>query len=328
MNYDLELKIEDALHRIKDLYTKSNNKCYLSFSGGKDSTVVAHLIIMAQKRFNLPHIDFVFADTQVEYDAIYDFVEWFDLNVYPITIVKPRKPFGQILKEYGKPAISKQKSSELRTWHKHYDESMGAFYKLVKGTTRSGAYIKNRLANKHFHFLHKDIEYKISNICCNYLKKYPFIDYSKQTDNYNYFSGIRVLEGGARSHIYKSCSSYKKYGNKKIEHKMPVYDWTDENMEDFIKEYDIKISKAYTEYGLKRTGCIGCPYAPRIQKNLYTLYKYEPKKYKAVIFYLKQVYMDQGIKLKFDEEYMNEYEQRKTIIKDRKKQMLEKYRRK
>ncbi len=43
-NINLELKVLDAKQRIKTFLNEYGDKTYLSFSGGKDSTVVAHLI--------------------------------------------------------------------------------------------------------------------------------------------------------------------------------------------------------------------------------------------------------------------------------------------
>ena len=71
----LEMKIETALFRIKDLYDRTNGKCILSFSGGKDSTIVAHLYLEAMKRGLVGDIPFIFADTKVEYGANYEFIK-------------------------------------------------------------------------------------------------------------------------------------------------------------------------------------------------------------------------------------------------------------
>lgn len=45
VNKTLDDKIADAQHRIEDLYHQTNGKCYLSFSGGKDS----YMRVMIQK---------------------------------------------------------------------------------------------------------------------------------------------------------------------------------------------------------------------------------------------------------------------------------------
>ncbi len=97
---NLEMKVETALFRIKDLYDRTDGKCVLSFSGGKDSTIVAELYLIAMARGMVGDISFIFADTQVEYDAIYRFIEWFNENRHEVVYLKPRKPFAQVLKEY------------------------------------------------------------------------------------------------------------------------------------------------------------------------------------------------------------------------------------
>jgi 3'-phosphoadenosine 5'-phosphosulfate sulfotransferase (PAPS reductase)/FAD synthetase len=50
----LELAIEDAIFRIRREYERTEGKIYLSFSGGKDSTVLAHLIMMADLPTQIP----------------------------------------------------------------------------------------------------------------------------------------------------------------------------------------------------------------------------------------------------------------------------------
>ena len=70
----LELAVEDAIFRIKRDYERTGGKIYLSFSGGKDSTVLAHLIMMADLPTKIP---FVFANTGIELDATLRFVKEF-----------------------------------------------------------------------------------------------------------------------------------------------------------------------------------------------------------------------------------------------------------
>lgn len=48
------LKIAKATHRIEELYYQSNGKCYISFSGGKDSTVLLGLVKLSVEVGALP----------------------------------------------------------------------------------------------------------------------------------------------------------------------------------------------------------------------------------------------------------------------------------
>jgi len=347
MDLSLELRIEDAIHRIKHLYEYTEGRCVLSFSGGKDSTVVAEIYLMAKERGIIGEIPLIFADTQVEYNAIYEFIEWFSENKQEVIYIKPEKPFSQIMKEYGVPAMSKTKS-ELIGMHNVIQEQ-GREPFLVKNTSElvtgfitgkekeilldedmQPKVTRQRLANKNFNLVHPDNEYKVSSKCCDFLKKRPFTKYYQENDIHGYITGMRIEEGGVRAEMYTSCTSFKNIGYRKkkrqVMHKMPLFDWSSKDVDDFIEEYDIKISKAYTEYGLDRTGCIGCPFARDVEQSLKVLYQYEPNKYKAVQKWMGLMYMDLGIKLDFDFEYMFNYNQRREIAGYRRYEMLQKYR--
>ena len=56
---NLDQRISDAMHRIEDMYYTTEGKCYLSFSGGKDSTVILALIKMCEDIYTIPKIVFL-----------------------------------------------------------------------------------------------------------------------------------------------------------------------------------------------------------------------------------------------------------------------------
>lgn len=74
---------------------------YVSFSGGKDSTV---LLDICRKMY--PEIKACFIDTGLEYPEIREFVNNFD----NVDIVKPKMNFKQVIQKYGYPFISKEAS--------------------------------------------------------------------------------------------------------------------------------------------------------------------------------------------------------------------------
>ena len=126
-----------------------------------------------------------------------------------------------------------------------------------------------------------------------------------------YMTGERADEGGARltnmeARISKGGSACTKTRGNMIV-KLPIVDWTDEDIDEFIKAYNVPLSKAYTVYGADRTGCIGCPFAgQQLSKSLKALYDYEPLRYKAALHWLKDVYIAQDVVLPFDREYEKE----------------------
>lgn len=97
----LESKIKMTERRLQDWYDYYEGQVYVSFSGGKDSTVLLHI---ARRLF--PEIKAVFVDTGLEYPEIRNFVKSFD----NVDWLKPKMNFRQVIEKYGYPFISKEVS--------------------------------------------------------------------------------------------------------------------------------------------------------------------------------------------------------------------------
>lgn len=323
----LDLYVTKAMHRIEDLYYKTGGACYLSFSGGKDSTIVLALIKLCEGLGTIPEnaIPAVFVDTKIELGATTDFVKWVKTEYYGnVQIIKPEMLFPHVIKKYGKPAISKIKAETLNRWHRN--KNLKSAQQLVSSDPR---HRKTKLANKYYHFLHDDFDIKISQECCHQMKKKPFSNYVKQNGMLGYMSGLRMAEDGVRALnivAHRGANICTKVKASGLIEKSPIVDWDDEICEKFIKAYNVPLSRAYTEYGATRTGCFCCPFALDIADNLETLHKYEPNRYKAALFYLKDVYIAQGVELPFDEEYEKERVEKWKEYEVMRYEMLKKYR--
>ena len=97
-------KIGITTARIIEWYQHWNGNVYVSFSGGKDSTVLLHIV-----RSIFPDVPAVFSNTGLEYPEIQKFVKGFD-NV--ITIY-PKTKFMDIMGTYGYPLIGKEVSEAI-----------------------------------------------------------------------------------------------------------------------------------------------------------------------------------------------------------------------
>lgn len=95
----LNIKIRKTEQRIREWYEHWEGNVYVSFSGGKDSTVLLDIV-----RHLYPNVPAVFSDTGLEYPEIKEFVKTFP----NVTIVRPKHSFKEILTKYGYPIISKQ----------------------------------------------------------------------------------------------------------------------------------------------------------------------------------------------------------------------------
>lgn len=97
-----------------------------------------------------------------------------------------------------------------------------------------------------------------SRFCCEYLKEYKVLDRAVQ--------GIRRCESFARAKRYNEPTVCRLYGNKKnhVEVFLPILEWTDEDVAQFIAERGIKCHPLYYDeqgnfHVERRLGCIGCP---------------------------------------------------------------------
>lgn len=99
----LNIKVAMTKQRIRDWVREFGlDGVYISFSGGKDSTVLLHI---AREMYG-NEIKAVFSDTGLEYPEIRRFVKGFD----NVDWVRPEMPFKQVIDVYGFPIISKEMS--------------------------------------------------------------------------------------------------------------------------------------------------------------------------------------------------------------------------
>ena len=150
----LEVKIEKTKLRIREWYEKYNGDVYISFSGGKDSTVLLDIV-----RQVYPNVVAVFIDTGLEYPEIRNFVKTID-NV--ITL-KPKMNFRDVIQKYGYPLISKEQAQFLQQYRNAKSEK-------TKDTRLNGNKWGQGKISKKWKFL-IDAPFKISEECCNIMKK-------------------------------------------------------------------------------------------------------------------------------------------------------------
>ena len=113
---------------------------------------------------------------------------------------------------------------------------------------------------------------RFSRECCSVLKEYKICDRAIQ--------GIRRSESKKRAKRYKEPEECRVYSKKeKVKIYLPILEWTDQDIEEFIKERDIKCHPLYYRGGQfdvnQRLGCMGCPLASR--KKRIQFFKENPK---------------------------------------------------
>lgn len=278
-NYPLDIKIAKTKNRIREFYEYFDGEVYVAFSGGNDSLVMLHII-----RSLYPDVPAVFIDTGVEFPEVRKFIKSFD----NVVILKPEKNFSQIINEYGYPIISKDVSNSIRLARKNIaDGKMTERVKQFSGSMRGSRFNKEK-----WRFL-LESDFKISEQCCDILKKKPFKKFEKETGLHGYI-GILASEGGVRlsGYLKTGCNNYR-FGNSK-----PLGFWTHQDILNYIKINNLNMCSIYgTLYfdeiknklrvtGEPRTGCMGCLFGCHLEKspNRFERMKYShPHRYKYFI---------------------------------------------
>ena len=238
----LDVKIMKTKQRIREWYEYWGGEVYISFSGGKDSTVLLDLV-----RSLYPDVVAVYCDTGLEFPEIKSFVK----TIGNVVILRPKMNFKKVIDEYGYPVISKEIA-------------------LTIDYARKGSkWAIDRLDGKHEYGNHKkykfllDAPFKITDRCCDIMKKKPFKLYEHET-GFKPIIGTMAAEGGQRKTAYKrtGCNSFESTRPKSV----PLGFWTEKDIWDYLKLYKIPYSRIY-DMGYQRTGCMFCMFGAHLEKH-------------------------------------------------------------
>lgn len=297
-----QLKVQEVL--------SGYNHIVMAVSGGSDSDIMIDICKDFRSR-----IKYVFVDTGIEYEATKKHIDYLQAR-YNINIekVKPKKTIPYIIKHYGTPVVSKRASEFISRLQKHnFDFNDESFeknyvrYPSCKAALRwyCNMWDNNSLLGINHNKLLREFlisqppEIKISNMCCKKVKEKAVSDIIKQYKCDLLVLGLRKAEGGQRTTI-QSCwqlsdDSYDTY--------YPLLFFNNKDKEIYKKENNIKYSDCYEVYGLKRTGCAGCPFSRDYNAELDTIKKYEPKLYNAVCSIFQNSYNFQNQYAKYRRDY-------------------------
>ena len=298
-----EFILADRLAKIQATINQYGmDNFYLSFSGGKDSTVLHYLLDMALPYNNIPR---VYANTGIEYKMIYEFVEELAKTDERFVIIKPSVPIKPMLESVGYPFKSKFHSDCVNRFEKHnrkFDENTTSVKHYYLGD--SGWHQRTCPAKLKYQFEDEKLPFKISPLCCSELKKKPLHKWQEENAKPYVILGIMASEGGQRESA--KCVAFEGKRLKKFQPLVPITkEWEDW----FIETYDLKICDIYKPpYNFVRTGCKGCPFALGLQEELDTLQKYFPEERKQCEIIWKPVY-EEYRRLRYRLKPLPEYEQ-------------------
>lgn len=292
----LELKIKMMQRRIRDWVKEyGEDGVYVSFSGGKDSTVLLHIV-----REMYPDTEAVFVNTGLEYPEIQKFVKSFD----NVTILRPKMRFDEVIKKYGYPIISKNVSRKI------YSARNGKEWALRCVTGEATMLNGNKsifCIEKYAPLLTTD--FRCADTCCAVMKKAPAKQYSRKTGK-KPITAQMASESKQREvqWMIKGCNAF----DTKNPMSNPMSFWTEQDVLRYIKENSIPIASVYGDIvyaddpeqirleemgvegcgeklcttGCARTGCIFCGFGCHLDKEptrFQRLKETHPRKYQYCI---------------------------------------------
>lgn len=245
---DLDTKIHIAESRVLEYVQKMGGKdhVYISFSGGKDSTVLLHLV-----RSIFPDVVAVFSDTGLEFPEIKEFVKSVDNCI----TIRPKLSFREILLKYGYPIVSKEVCDTI--YYSKKNSNSFRFKQKLSGELKG----KSMYDQSKWAYL-LDAPFDCNANCCRLMKKEPFREFKKINKKYPII-GTTVSESLLRKRAWtlNGCNNFTK-GNEKS---APLSLFTENDIWAYIRKYNLAYSKIY-DMGYKRTGCVFCAFGAHLEK--------------------------------------------------------------
>ena len=225
----LRIKISMTERRIFDWYDFGQGDVYLSFSGGKDSTVLKHIV--DNMGLDIPSL---FINTGLEFPEIQKFA----MSQPNVTTVRPKMRFDQVIKDYGYPIVSKEigdRVSEAR------HRPNGVSYNKLMGTHLAPDGTLSPYNYPKWSYLY-EAPFKISARCCHVMKKSPAHKYESQTHRKPIVATMteesRLREA---AWIKTGCNAF----DAKRPISKPMSFWTEQDVLHYIKEYNVPICSIY-----------------------------------------------------------------------------------
>ena len=225
---------------VRQVKRKVSGQLYVSFSGGKDSTVLLHLV-----RSMYPDIPAIFVDTGLEYPEIKEFVK----SVDNVTWLKPKMGFRQVIEKYGYPVPTKE------TAHAIYWARKGSKWALKKLNDKDSFNYIGKWRNLF------ESKIPVAAECCNIMKKSSFKTYIKQ-EKRKAITGSLSEESNQRTAkwLINGCNNF----NSKEPISNPLSFWIELDIWKYIRKFGLPYSKIY-DMGYQRTGCMFCMFGCHLE---------------------------------------------------------------
>ncbi len=246
----LDLKIEYTKAKTRQFVLAVGGPAcaYVSYSGGKDSTVLLHLV-----RSIWPEIPAVYIDTGLEFPE----VRTHAMSTDGVVVIRPAKSFREVIRDHGYPLVSKEVAKAVDSARRGLPSG------LARMADEDGRYGYARYA-----YL-VDAPFSTSEKCCGILKKRPAHIYHKTTGRCPII-GTRATESRNRMDQWKAHGENRM--GQRVPSSNPLSCWTESDIYAYIDRWGLRLPKPYPQ-GYKSTGCIFCGFGITCDRNRFVRLK-------------------------------------------------------
>lgn len=288
---DVQDKEVLTYEKLDEWYTAWGGQCYVSFSGGKDSTVLAYLAARYLSSFRTPpwELNLVFLNTGLEYPEIQKFVneyaEWLRGEFPRVTVnlhrLRPEMNIRQVVAKYGYSIVSKEVAGNV------WSARRGNKYRMmrIRGEMLDKDGNKSIWNCDNWAFL-LDAPFLISSECCRIMKKRAAHTYERESRE-KPIVAMMAEEGRQRFQTWKAtgCNAFE--GKRPMG--KPMSFWTEQDVLRFIVERQLPYASVYGDIvasdgendygatlidcklhstGCQRTGCMFCAFGAHLEKGV------------------------------------------------------------
>jgi len=261
---DLETKVRKSMLRIDEAIREFGiDKCYISYSGGKDSEVLKHLI-----HTKYPEMVSIFGNTTAEYPETYKQIQRCRDKGDVILQADAPVTFKQVVEQYGYPMFTKRVSASMRAYRNTKAEKTKVILLDYMERTQK-KYVK-----------YKDMPF--SDRCCLKLKHGVVEKFAKVRGLECSFIATTTEESRYResSWLQKGCNAFDiKTGAQS----RPLSFWTEKDIWQYISNNNIEVCEIY-KMGYERNGCMYCGFGVQYEdmpNRIQKLAETHPKAYEV-----------------------------------------------
>lgn len=280
----LGAKIELSLRLIRDWYEAWDGMVSVSYSGGKDSTVLLWLV-----RSMYPDVPAVFSHTGLEYPEVVRHV----LATPNHVVLRPKMHFSRVIKDYGWPLASKKIARGVELIRHPTENNANVRRLYLEGINRYGRPVNGFKIAQRWRFLF-DAPFECSDRCCGIMKKDPAARYERATGR-KAFVGTMTSDSKARQRTYLlngGCNAFDMVHPRSA----PLSFWTEQDVLRCVSENNIRIPSVYGDIvteqtqvrlsgigqnslprlmttGVRRTGCVFCCFGLHMDEGQYNRFE-------------------------------------------------------